>query len=232
MIVSTPTHYKNTETGEQLLRTSSILGVYPWTPGEHVKAAGRIGNAMHDKAEICLLGMQAIQNGALPDVESVDVLWPQDLTKIQLAKAKLAFAGLGVFLADYPQMKILHVEVLFFSTALGFGGTCDLICEIDGKIIVIDWKTSSEINRMRYGLQVVAYAAAAAKHLGLQIEEAWVVRFNKGRYDKETKTVIGEPGYERFAIPRADFRGLWLVFKSLQEVAACKAKLNRRYLKP
>ncbi|MCG3204827.1 MAG: hypothetical protein KCHDKBKB_01544 [Elusimicrobia bacterium] len=60
----------------------------------------------------------------------------------------------------------------------GFGGSLDALGRRNGKLIILDWKTSSGI-WTEYALQVAAYAQAFRETFGLPVEEAIIVRFGK-----------------------------------------------------
>ena len=52
---------------------------------------------------------------------------------------------------------LIETEVHLFSDELKVAGTCDCICEIDGELWVIDFKTSNHL-QTTYDLQSAAYA--------------------------------------------------------------------------
>jgi hypothetical protein len=60
----------------------------------------------------------------------------------------------------------------------GYGGSLDALGRRNGKLIILDWKTSSGI-WTEYALQVAAYAQAFRETYGLPVEEAVIVRFGK-----------------------------------------------------
>jgi hypothetical protein len=53
--------------------------------------------------------------------------------------------------------ELLETEVFLYSDTLKIAGTCDLVCRIDGKLWVIDLKTSNNL-QTTYDLQSAAYA--------------------------------------------------------------------------
>lgn len=72
----------------------------------------------------------------------------------------------------------LHVEKTIYSVKHRYAGTMDLLAMVDGKLTLLDWKTSSGIYPENF-LQSVAYQAAA-QELGLgTIERALIVRLPK-----------------------------------------------------
>lgn len=58
---------------------------------------------------------------------------------------------------EQTSTKIIHNEVSLVSERHGFGGTLDCMLEIDGKLALGDWKTSSRIYA-DYIFQIAAYA--------------------------------------------------------------------------
>ena len=52
---------------------------------------------------------------------------------------------------------LIETEVHLFSDELKVAGTCDCICEINGELWVIDFKTSNHL-QTTYDLQSAAYA--------------------------------------------------------------------------
>lgn len=81
---------------------------------------------------------------------------PADVSAIDGARAWLNENG----------VRPLEVEAFLINESLGYGGTCDLIAEIDGAVWLLDWKTAKSVawpngkvyDEMR--LQLAAYANA------------------------------------------------------------------------
>lgn len=79
---------------------------------------------------------------------------PRDAPAIEGARAWL----------NQHAVRPIQVEAYLINETLGYGGTCDLVAEIDGVIWLLDWKTSKSVawpngrvyDEMR--LQLVAYA--------------------------------------------------------------------------
>ena len=67
---------------------------------------------------------------------------------------------------NQQHVKPIEVEAFLINETVGYGGTCDLIAEIDGEIWLLDWKTSKSVawadgkvyNELR--LQLAAYSRA------------------------------------------------------------------------
>ncbi len=76
-----------------------------------------------------------------------------------------AVTGARVWLNAH-NVKPLEVEAFLINETQGYGGTCDLIAEIDGEVHLLDWKTSKSVawpsgavyDEMR--LQLAAYSHA------------------------------------------------------------------------
>jgi hypothetical protein len=76
-----------------------------------------------------------------------------------------AVVGARTWLNEH-KVKPVEVEAFLINETLGYGGTCDLIAEIDGEVWLLDWKSSKSVawpsgavyDEMR--LQLAAYARA------------------------------------------------------------------------
>jgi hypothetical protein len=76
-----------------------------------------------------------------------------------------AVAGARAWL-NAMRVRPLEVEAIVIHETLGYGGTCDLVAELDGEVWLLDWKTSKTVawpdgrvyDEMR--LQLAAYAHA------------------------------------------------------------------------
>lgn len=60
--------------------------------------------------------------------------------------------------------EVLATERRVYHRILRYAGTVDLLALIDGKRILIDYKTSASVNRMLTGVQLEAYAKAYESH--------------------------------------------------------------------
>lgn len=76
-----------------------------------------------------------------------------------------AISGARTWLNEHT-VRPLEIEAFLIHETLGYGGTCDLMAEIDGEVWLVDWKTSKSVawpdgkvyDEMR--LQLAAYARA------------------------------------------------------------------------
>jgi len=83
-----------------------------------------------------------------------------------------AIAGARTWLNEHV-VRPIEAEAFLINETLGYGGTCDLIAEVDGEVWLLDWKTSKSVawpdgrvyDEMR--LQLAAYANAEfIAHIG------------------------------------------------------------------
>jgi len=89
---------------------------------------------------------------------------------------------------------LLEAEVHLFSDKLKVAGTCDLVCEIDGEIWIIDFKTSNSI-QTTYELQTAIYAECYEECYGKKIDKQGIL-WLKSKKKKSTKGKIQGKGWE------------------------------------
>lgn len=75
--------------------------------------------------------------------------------------------------------KVLYTEKRLWGK--DFAGTLDLICEIDGKIINVDYKFTSAMDKKSLSVQLEGYDRLA-KENGIHIDESWVLHIKKDGY--------------------------------------------------
>ena len=75
-----------------------------------------------------------------------------------------------------------------YSVSLQVAGTLDALGAKDGKIILIDWKTSNGFYE-DMALQCGGYVCCLEEMTGQTIDEGWIVRFDKRSPLFEAKTV-------------------------------------------
>ncbi len=61
---------------------------------------------------------------------------------------------------NLTDIKWVASERFIYSNLYNYVGICDAIAEIDGKTVLIDFKTSNRIRKLEYGMQTSAYAKA------------------------------------------------------------------------
>jgi hypothetical protein len=115
------------------------------------------------------------------------------------------------------KIEVLAVERRIFSKEFFYAGTCDLVAKIDGKLGVIDYKTSSGIYP-EMQMQTAAYQHALQEEKNLVFPERWIVRFDKVSGEFEAK-----PFYD-FENDFAGFKGALALTRSLEAMAAANKK--------
>jgi hypothetical protein len=78
----------------------------------------------------------------------------------------------------------IDLELQMQSNEFKFHGTCDAVLEIDGKLLMADWKTSSAIDKL-YGAQLAAYSQMYKEISGKEITEGLIVRMDKKEKSKK-----------------------------------------------
>jgi hypothetical protein len=72
----------------------------------------------------------------------------------------------------------IHSELFLYSSRYKYAGTCDIVCKINGKMYVVDLKTSANFyNTMQ--LQLSAYAHAYREMYANSITNLMIVRIDK-----------------------------------------------------
>lgn len=101
--------------------------------------------------------------------------------------------GIEISLVDYPmpakkaimsfydwyntvRPTSLLTEHTIASVKFKYAGTCDLVCTIDGKRCLIDFKTNKGAIYYSNKLQVMAYKQAYEETTGEKIDECWILR--------------------------------------------------------
>jgi hypothetical protein len=94
------------------------------------------------------------------------------------AKIKRAIDNYEIFSSTYRPVPELTEQVVYHPTC-GYAGTFDGLFKIEGKPVLLDWKTSSSMYD-EYRLQLEAYyRAGLATGLLPKSTELWVVRLDK-----------------------------------------------------
>lgn len=163
--------------------------------------AGETGTCVHHYAE-CFYN------------EVDDFKWTVE--KKELEKARNCVKNFHRFQDKFELTPILLEQRVFNlvsgSPVIGYAGTVDgLFRSKEGKLIILDWKTSKEF-RKKYRLQILAYYYAFVYMVknnlisepGVTLEaledaELWVVNLNKTRRFNEEKDV------KKIAVDRAEF---------------------------
>jgi hypothetical protein len=129
---------------------------------KHLKDASDIGTAVHDYLERYLTA--GINKEKLPPM-------PVNQNIKAGIKAVLEWA-------KENNVRFLASERKIYSKKYGYAGTLDALAEVNGKLAIVDFKTSNGIYE-DYFLQTAAYARAVEEEDGKKIEECWILRIPK-----------------------------------------------------
>jgi len=120
-----------------------------WNEAEAIKnAAGNKGSKVHQAVELLILGGTVKMEDKLENKETGEM----EALTLEEYEAILAFAEWF----DIVKPKILAIEKYGINEKENYAGTIDLICEIEGKVWLIDFKTSQHI-WPEHIIQVSAY---------------------------------------------------------------------------
>ena len=112
---------------------------------------------------------------------------------------------------------LIETEVHLFSDKLKIAGTCDCICEIDGELWVIDFKTSNHLHTT-YELQSAAYAQMYKECFGQTADRIGILWLkSKSRGVDRTGFKIKGKKWEMYESPRTQEENLE-IFKSVKRI--------------
>lgn len=97
-----------------------------------------------------------------------------------------------------PSFTLKNAEVAIFDSKLGYAGTIDIVCEIDGKDWIIDIKTSADVYSS-HRAQVSAYA----KSQGIANAAILQVGYRRNKAKWKLTEVDVESGYKLFEAAKA-----------------------------
>ena len=95
--------------------------------------------------------------------------------------------------------KVIFTEKRLFSKDMGYCGCLDLLCEIDGKIVLIDYKATSTIDKKSLSVQLAGYEQLLYHCLGIKVDKFMVLHLKKQGYNYKEIT----PNYEWFNLLKA-----------------------------
>lgn len=123
------------------------------------------------------------------------------------------FAAFKAFLADKNPI-IIATETKLYHKFLRYAGTADLLCIIDGKVYLIDYKTTSVLVDMLVGVQLEAYAKAY-ESFGVKIDAKATLHLRPN----------GKYGFKEY---KSQDTECWSVFGSLLTVLQYINKFKRK----
>jgi hypothetical protein len=74
--------------------------------------------------------------------------------------------------------EVVGSECRVYHKLMRYGGTIDLLAYIDGKLTLVDYKTTYKVSDMTCGVQLEAYAQACASH-GIKVERKRILHLTK-----------------------------------------------------
>lgn len=77
----------------------------------------------------------------------------------------------------------IATEHRLYHKIMRYAGTADLICLIDGKVTLVDYKTSSQVNTKMCAVQLEGYDRALESH-GIEIENRLILHLSKNGYQE------------------------------------------------
>ena len=110
---------------------------------------------------------------------------------------------------------LLEAEVHLFSDKIKVAGTCDLVCEIDGELWIIDFKTSNHL-QTTHELQTAIYGKCYEECYGKKPDRYGILwlKSSKRKYNKEKMT---GKGWEMFESKRTQEENLD-IFKTVKKL--------------
>ena len=151
---------------------------------EHiVKKAGEEGTATHELIEDYLNGKECNFLNEWGNPQHNPDVWQMFLRFVD-------------FWETYKP-KLIETEVHLFSDEYEIAGTCDLVCEIDDKLWIIDFKTSNHL-QTTYDLQTAIYKQCYKECYGRTADRSGVLwlKSSKRKLNKEKMTGKGWEIYE------------------------------------
>ena len=86
---------------------------------------------------------------------------------------------------------VVGSEIRIYHKILRYGGTIDLLCYIQDKLTLIDFKTTYALQDITCGVQLEAYEKALASH-GVQVEDKMILHLKRDGKFKEKHYPVSE----------------------------------------
>ena len=111
--------------------------------------------------------------------------------------------------------KLIETEVHLFSDNIKVAGTCDLICEIDGELWIIDFKTSNSI-QTTHELQTAIYTECYKECFGKMADRQGILWLKSSKRKLSDKKMQGK-GWEMVESKRSHEENLD-IFKTVKKL--------------
>lgn len=132
-------------------------------------------------------------------------------------REKRAISAFVDFFEQFKPTKIQSEQVVaYLQGDVKFAGTLDMICEIDGKTVLVDFKTSATPSR-KNELQVEAYKAALEQSTNIKVDYCYVLYLGTG--NKGSRVTTDSNGFAtsglgwRFLKSNSTFQDFGLVYR-------------------
>lgn len=191
---------------------TTILDAYPKSAAffEWLKKAGEDADEVRDEAgrkgsnvhQLC----EDYDNGAICSILN-------EFGKPQFKQIEWAmFERYVDFRNRFPQFDLVANELHYISTTYGFAGTLDRVFDIDGKLMLLDIKTSNALHN-HYWLQMAAYSKMWNEVNERKIERLGVLWLNAKTRTEGNKSIQGV-GWKLHE-PEYNIEHYWGVFNSV-----------------
>jgi hypothetical protein len=110
---------------------------------------------------------------------------------------------------------LIEVEVHLFSDELKVAGTCDMVCEIDGELWIIDFKTSNNL-QSTYDLQAAVYGQMYEECYGKKADRFGILWLKSNKRKSASGKMQGK-GWEMYESQRTQEENLD-IFKTVKRL--------------
>jgi len=182
----------------------AMLNIAKNAYNERKQEAADVGSVVHDFAEH--------NRTDINEVEQFNEL--SDTDKV------LATQGVAAFNEWKSEVnpKFISSEFRIYSKRHNFVGQCDALAEIDGKLYIVDYKTSKGVYTSQV-YQIAAYMKAYEEMTGQKVHGAKIVNFTKDDVlDKEQNVIRKAGSYMTHTVSRGELVTSFKVFKALLDV--------------
>ena len=110
---------------------------------------------------------------------------------------------------------LIETEVHIFSDELKVAGTCDMVCEIDGELWIIDFKTSNHL-QTTYDLQTAVYGKCYEECYGKKADRYGVLWLKSSKRGPKDGAMQGK-GWEMYESKRTQDENID-IFKTVKRL--------------
>ncbi|MBP5720393.1 MAG: PD-(D/E)XK nuclease family protein [Bacteroidales bacterium] len=179
-----------------LVRWANQLGLEGIDSATYTDEAAKTGTLAHAMIQAYLQGMEIDRD---------------QFSKIQIDLAENSMLSFLEWKKQHV-LEDLYCEMPMVSETMKYGGTIDCYCKMDGKPVLLDFKTGKAIYE-EYFVQLAAYAMLL-REAGLPVEECRILRIGRDATE----------GFEERAV--TDIRPWFQIFKNLLEIYYIKKDLG------